>query len=236
MVDTISTSSGATTTVAGATVSSGGTSTTKNPNFQTTAPNQTEGTQPTTYDPATGWVVKYGIITVYCFDSYGAYTGSQQETLNKGQSAGSGQTFIEPPTAAQGQVAVFNTATSIWTLTEDHRGTTIYSKADRSNGYMSQPGPIPDGYTTLAPSTNFDKWDATQGHWVTDVAAEHAALQGQAKSLMANDIANNVNFLKMFGQTPGPQYIAYMKAIAAIAWGQDTTSTSLPTVPTDPAQ
>lgn len=188
------------------------------------------------YDPKTGYTTKMGDITVYQYDSYGCLASTTTAYLNIGQLPPSNGTFIAPPAYEAGKtVPVFNTTRNTWSLEEDHRGQTVYTKADRSGFVWSSAGPIPDTYTTMAPATAYDTWDATQGHWVTDNEALHKALKEQALALWNGTINSTVSFFSsVLGMPLGPQYEAYRTAIGKIAFGVDKTSTSLPAAPSDP--
>lgn len=58
-------------------------------------------------------------------------------------------------------------------LNEDHRGETVYSTADASASTVDYIGPVKDGYTSVAPSGPYQKWDGKK--WITDTDAQHAA-------------------------------------------------------------
>lgn len=60
-----------------------------------------------------------------------------------------------------------------WTQIEDHRGATVYSKADASKMEMKGLGPIPDSHTNLSPACPFPQWSEVT--WVTDSQQEKAA-------------------------------------------------------------
>jgi len=55
-------------------------------------------------------------------------------------------TFAPPPDTADDQVAVWDTATGVWSVVEDHRGKTVYSGWE-SAGVVDYLGPIRDGYS-----------------------------------------------------------------------------------------
>ena len=55
-------------------------------------------------------------------------------------------TSAPPPDTADDQVAVWDTATGVWSVVEDHRGKTVYSGWE-SAGVVDYLGPIRDGYS-----------------------------------------------------------------------------------------
>lgn len=54
---------------------------------------------------------------------------------------------------------------------EDNRGLTVYDVDNLHPEEVEYLGPIKDGFTKLAPSSQFDKWDGEK--WVTDVEAKY---------------------------------------------------------------
>ena len=60
-----------------------------------------------------------------------------------------------------------------WEYVADHRGETIYSTETGKPVTISQFGEYPEGTTTIAPLTPYDKWDGEK--WVTDTEAQHSA-------------------------------------------------------------
>ena len=68
-----------------------------------------------------------------------------------------------PPKAEKGKVVVWNNG---WEQSEDHRGKTVYSVADKTRRPVNKPGPIPEGYTEEAPPSHRHEWDGSA--WVLD--------------------------------------------------------------------
>ncbi|MEQ9871470.1 tail fiber assembly protein, partial [Pectobacterium odoriferum] len=60
-----------------------------------------------------------------------------------------------------------------WEQVPDHRGQTVYSTETRQAQTVSQFGELPEGFTLLAPATEFDKWNGKT--WVIDKDAQAAA-------------------------------------------------------------
>lgn len=60
-----------------------------------------------------------------------------------------------------------------WEYVADHRGETVYSTETGESVIVSLPGDYPEGTTTQAPATPYDKWDGSA--WVTDTEAQHVA-------------------------------------------------------------
>lgn len=88
-------------------------------------------------------------------------------------------TDIEPPEIPAGHIAVFSPEKSAWSLTEDHRGQIVYRTDTGEALYISEPGPLPENVTTIAPDGQYEKWDGTK--WVKDEEAEKAARLREAE-------------------------------------------------------
>ncbi|ECI4313922.1 phage tail protein, partial [Salmonella enterica subsp. salamae] len=59
-------------------------------------------------------------------------------------------TDSEPPEIPAGQVAVFDSEKSVWSLIEDHRGQTVYRTDTGEAVWISELGPLPENVTTIA--------------------------------------------------------------------------------------
>ncbi|MFM2842847.1 tail fiber assembly protein [Klebsiella grimontii] len=79
----------------------------------------------------------------------------------------------EPPVQNDYQVAVRSEDNSSWSVTDDYRGITVYDLQTLASHIITEPGPIPDTVTTIAPSTPYDRWGGSS--WITDTDAQHAA-------------------------------------------------------------
>lgn len=82
-------------------------------------------------------------------------------------------TETAPPEIPAGQVALFDENAGAWSLTEDHRGETVYGTTTGVARYIDAPGALPPDSVSTAPSGPFMKWDGQA--WIKDEAAEKAA-------------------------------------------------------------
>ena len=106
----------------------------------------------------------YGTVTI-------EYMGWSDEYINIGVSLPGDSTDIDPGDKVAGKVAVFQNGG--WVLNEDHRGETVYSTADATSSTVDYIGPVKDGYTSVAPTGPYQKWDGEK--WIADTDAQHAA-------------------------------------------------------------
>lgn len=119
-----------------------------------------------------GLATEQGEIRCYYYDAETfEYMGWSDEYINIGVSMPGDSTDINPGDEVAGKVAVFQSGG--WVLNEDHRGETVYSTADASASTVDYIGPVKDGYTSVAPSGPYQKWDGKK--WITDTDAQHAA-------------------------------------------------------------
>ncbi|EOW6649500.1 tail fiber assembly protein [Cronobacter turicensis] len=113
-----------------------------------------------------------GVLTVYNFDAKTAeYIGASDELLAVGVGLPACSTDIDPGIAPEGSVYVF--AENKWTLTEDHRGETVYSVSTGSASVVDYLGPVKEGFVTAAPASKYDVWNGNA--WVTDDDAKRQA-------------------------------------------------------------
>ncbi|KAB0554619.1 tail fiber assembly protein [Pantoea stewartii] len=119
-----------------------------------------------------GLATEPGDIRCFYYDAVTSeYTGWSDEYINIGVSMPGDSTNKDPGDEVSGEVAVFTDGA--WTQKEDHRGDTVYSTDTGEESTVDYIGPVKDGYTSLAPSGPYDKWDGEK--WVTDTDAQHAA-------------------------------------------------------------
>ncbi|EAP8158312.1 tail fiber assembly protein [Salmonella enterica] len=90
-------------------------------------------------------------------------------------------TDIAPPDIPSSHIAVFDSETETWKLKEDHRGETVYDTTAGNPVYISEPGPLPENFTSVSPGDGYKKWDSKAKVWVNDEAAEAAARLREAE-------------------------------------------------------
>lgn len=80
-------------------------------------------------------------------------------------------TDIEPPEAiSKGSVAIFDEIDNSWSVVEDYRGMKFFDKETGTAVYISEPGPLPDNLTDIAPSGEYQKWNGSE--WIKDLELE----------------------------------------------------------------
>lgn len=113
-----------------------------------------------------GHATSPGEIRAYYFDHItGEYTCWSDEFINIGVSMPGCSTDIAPGEEVAGFAQVFTGQG--WEEQEDHREKTVYSTSDRKPSVVDYIGPVREGFTLAAPSSQYDKWNGEA--WVTDV-------------------------------------------------------------------
>ncbi len=119
---------------------------------------------------------------LYCYDSEGLLVGPVSPSLSPARPFVNGKpnylhpantTELAPPSAAPGEVAVFNDLA--WSLMEDHRGKAVYDTLTGLPGVMSELGPVPAGQTLEAPPSQCHVWQ--NGEWIEDSGRLLAAMR-----------------------------------------------------------
>ena len=121
-----------------------------------------------------GFATEAGFITVYNYNGETMeFTSASLEYLPVGVGV-PGNSCVDAPISKKDGFAVCRTADLAgWEYVADHRGETIYSTATGKPVTISQLGEYPEGTTTIAPLTPYDKWDGEK--WVTDTEAQRSA-------------------------------------------------------------
>lgn len=132
-----------------------------------------------------GFATEAGFITVYNYNGETReYISSSLEFLPFGVGVPAHST-TEAPGESKAGFAIRRTADLTgWELAPDHRGETVYSTTNGEPVTVSQLGEYPEGTTTKAPSTQYDKWDGVE--WVTDSDEQHAANVAAAEQQKVN--------------------------------------------------
>ncbi|HBL0346754.1 tail fiber assembly protein [Escherichia coli] len=140
-----------------------------------------------------GFATEAGFITVYNYNGETMeFTSASLEYLPVGVGV-PGNSCVDAPISKKDGFAVCRTADLTgWEYVADHRGETVYSTATGKPVTISQLGEYPEGTTTIAPLTPYDKWDGEK--WVTDTEAQHGAAvdaaEAQRQSLIDTAMAS----------------------------------------------
>ncbi|MCK7070245.1 tail fiber assembly protein [Enterobacter roggenkampii] len=186
-----------------------------------------------------GLATEPGEIRCYYYDAVTfEYMGWSDEYINIGVSMPGDSTDIDPGDEEAAKVAVFQSGG--WVLNEDHRGETVYSTADASASTVDYIGPVKDGYTSVAPSGPYQKWDGKK--WTTDTDAQHAAdvkAADKQKNALLVEAQETISFwqtelqLGIISDEDKASLIAWMQYIKTVQ-AVDTSNAPDITWPTQP--
>lgn len=129
-----------------------------------------------------GHAITAGTVRVFYYDAKTReYRGWSDEFIHIGVSIPGYSTMIAVGEPVAGQVWIFDGEQ--WVASEDHRGETVYSIADRSAVRVNYIGALKAGFVSDSPATDFDVWNGKK--WVTDAAAQQAAAADDAEQYRA---------------------------------------------------
>lgn len=151
-----------------------------------------------------GLATEPGEIRCFYYDAVtGEYTGWSDEYINAGVSMPGHSTDVDPGDKMTGKIAVFKGGS--WVQEEDYRGEKIYSTTDRTPFTVDYIGPVHEGYTAIAPSGPYDKWDGEK--WRTDTEAQHVADMAAAKQKLAALLAEATEVIDPLADAQAGGYI-----------------------------
>ena len=117
-----------------------------------------------------GFVIANGWALIYNTDvQTGEFINATYEYVAEGIGLPS-HVCLDAPKSVEDDQAIIRNGQQ-WTYPPDFRGTKIYSTKTGEETVMQEVGEIPDGYTTLKPTSQFDSWDGEK--WVLDTEKQH---------------------------------------------------------------
>ena len=117
-----------------------------------------------------GFVVVEGWALIYNTDAQtGEFINATYEYVAEGIGLPDHVCLDAPKNVKENQAIVRNGQQ--WTYPKDLRGTIIYSTETGAETTMQEVGDIPEGYTTLKSTSEFDVWNGEK--WVLDTEKQH---------------------------------------------------------------
>lgn len=156
-----------------------------------------------------------GDIRCFYYDAMtGEYKGWSDERINIGVSLPGNSTTIDPGSDVPGFVAVFNGDN--WGKQPDNRGKTVYSTENGRSTIVGYIGEIKEGFTAVAPSTQYDVWNGSE--WVTNTDAQHAADVAAAAKQKTTLLAEASAFIAPLADAAAGGYIDDADKPTLAAW------------------
>ena len=136
-----------------------------------------------------GWVITYNV------DAKGEFLQATYQYLPVGVGLPANAYLDAPKSVKDSQAIIYNGQQ--WTYPKDLRGTIIYSTETGAEMTMQEVGEIPESYTTIKPTSEFDVWDGEK--WVLDAEKQHQhdinVATSQKKQLLS-DVNEQISYLQ----------------------------------------
>ena len=142
-----------------------------------------------------GLTVSAGWAVIYNVDAKGEFLQATYQYLPVGVGLPA-NAYLDAPKNVQDNQAIIHNGQQ-WTYPKDLRGTIICSTNTGAETIMQEIGEIPDGYTTLKPSSEFDSWDGEK--WILDAEKQHQHEVNQAsakKNQLIAEATTQISYLQ----------------------------------------
>ena len=116
-----------------------------------------------------GLTISAGWAIIYSVDAKGEFLQATYQYLPVGVGLPA-NAYLDAPKEVKDNQAIVRNGQK-WTYPQDLRGTMIYSTQTGAETTMQEVGEIPDGYTTIKPTSEFDVWNGEK--WVLDTEKQH---------------------------------------------------------------
>ena len=142
-----------------------------------------------------GLTISAGWVVVYNVDSKGEFLQATYQYLPIGVGLPA-NAYLEAPQSVKDNQAIIHDGQQ-WTYPKDLRGTKIYSIETGGETILQEVGEIPDGFTELKPTSEFDSWDGKK--WQFDKNKQHQYEVNQAsikKNQLLSEAASQLSYLQ----------------------------------------
>ena len=142
-----------------------------------------------------GLTISAGWVVVYNVDAKGEFLQATYQYLPIGVGLPA-NAYLEAPQSVKDNQAIIHDGQQ-WTYPKDLRGTKIYSIETGAETILQEVGEIPDGFTELKPTSEFDSWDGKK--WQFDKNKQHQYEVNQAsikKNQLLSEAASQLSYLQ----------------------------------------
>ena len=142
-----------------------------------------------------GLTISAGWVVVYNVDAKGEFLQATYQYLPIGVGLPA-NAYLEAPQSVKNNQAIIHDGQQ-WTYPKDLRGTKIYSIETGRETILQEVGEIPDGFTELKPTSEFDSWDGKK--WQFDKNKQHQYEVNQAsikKNQLLSEAASQLSYLQ----------------------------------------
>ena len=142
-----------------------------------------------------GLTISAGWAVVYNVNAKGEFLQATYQYLPIGVGLPA-NAYLEAPQSVKDNQAIIHDGQQ-WTYPKDLRGTKIYSIDTGGETILQEVGEIPDGFTELKPTSEFDSWDGKK--WQFDKNKQHQYEVNQAsikKNQLLSEAASQLSYLQ----------------------------------------
>ena len=142
-----------------------------------------------------GLTISAGWVVVYNVDAKGEFLQATYQYLPIGVGLPA-NAYLEAPQSVKDNQAIIHNGQQ-WTYPKDLRGTKIYSIETGGETILQEVGEIPDGFTELKPTSEFDSWDGKK--WQFDKNKQHQYEVNQAltkKNQLLAEATTQISYLQ----------------------------------------
>ena len=142
-----------------------------------------------------GLTISAGWAVIYNVDSKGEFLQATYQYLPIGVGLPA-NAYLEAPQSVKDNQAIIHDGQQ-WIYPKDLRGTKIYSIETGAETILQEVGEIPDGFTELKPTSEFDSWDGKK--WQFDKNKQHKYEVNQAsikKNQFLAEAASQLSYLQ----------------------------------------
>ena len=142
-----------------------------------------------------GLTISAGWTVIYNVDAKGEFLQATYQYLPIGVGLPA-NAYLEAPQSVKDNQAIIHDGQQ-WIYPKDLRGTKIYSIETGGETILQEVGEIPDGFTELKPTSEFDSWDGKK--WQFDKNKQHQYEVNQAsikKNQLLSEAASQLSYLQ----------------------------------------
>ena len=161
-----------------------------------------------------GLTISAGWVVVYNVDSKGEFLQATYQYLPIGVGLPA-NAYLEAPQSVKDNQAIIHDGQQ-WTYPKDLRGTKIYSIETGGETILQEVGDIPDGFTELKPTSEFDSWDGKK--WQFDKNKQHQYEVNQALTKKNQFFAEAASQLSYLQDAVDSQIASEQEAQLLVEW------------------
>ena len=161
-----------------------------------------------------GLTISAGWTVIYNVDAKGEFLQATYQYLPIGVGLPA-NAYLEAPQSVKDNQAIIHDGQQ-WTYPKDLRGTKIYSIETGGETILQEVGEIPDGFTELKPTSEFDSWDGKK--WQFDKNKQHQYEVNQALTKKNQFLAEAASQLSYLQDAVDSQIASEQEAQLLVEW------------------